>query len=108
VGKRFGGEGVRRMLRLLWRVCDAVWARRLGGREVGRGVGVGGRVRMALVGKVLRVAVRPCLLVLVRDRARWCVAEKLVDVVFNVVAKLARCEMAEMRLGASTARPACM
>jgi hypothetical protein len=97
VGKRFGGEGERRMLRLLWRVCDAVWARRLGGREVVRGVGVGGRVRRVWVVIVLRVAVRPWLLVLVRDEARWCVAGKLEDVVFNAVAKLwrsrdARCD----------------
>jgi hypothetical protein len=61
VGKRSGVEGVRRMLRLLWRVCDAVWARRLGGREVGRGVGVGGRVRRVWVVIVLRVAVKPWL-----------------------------------------------
>jgi hypothetical protein len=33
------------------------------------------------------------IVVLVRDDARWCVAERLVDVVSNVVAKLARCEM---------------
>jgi hypothetical protein len=31
--------------------------------------------------------------VLVRDRARLCVAERLVDVVFNVVAKLVSCGM---------------
>jgi hypothetical protein len=30
--------------------------------------------------------------VLVRGEARWYVAERLVDVVFNVVAKLARCD----------------
>jgi hypothetical protein len=55
----FGGEGVRMMSRLLWKVCDAGWARRLGEREEDRGVGVGGRVRRVWVVIVLRVAVKP-------------------------------------------------
>ena len=56
---RFDGEGVKMTLHLLWRVCGVVWARRLGGREEGQRVGVGGRGRRALVGMLLRVVVRP-------------------------------------------------
>jgi hypothetical protein len=51
-------------------------------------------VRRVWVGIVLMVAVRPWLWILVvRDEALWCVAERLVVVVFKVVAKLVRCEM---------------
>lgn len=52
-------EGVRMMLRLLWRACGVVWARRLGAREEVLGVGVVGSVMRAWVVTVLKAAVRP-------------------------------------------------
>lgn len=69
---RFDGEGVKMTLRLLWRVCGVVWARRLGGREEGRRVGVVGRGMRVLVGTLLRVVVRPLLCGWWRDEAWWC------------------------------------
>lgn len=57
------------MLRLLWRVCGVVLARRLGGRGEDRRVGVGGRGKKARVGMLLRVVARPLL-------CGWCATRR--------------------------------
>ena len=49
------------MLRLLWKACGAVWARRLGVREEGRRVGVVELVKRAQVVIVLKAVVKPWL-----------------------------------------------
>ena len=72
---RSDGEGVKMTLRLLWRVCGVVWARRLGGREEGQRVGVVGRGMRVRVEMLLRAVVRPLLFVVGarRGAAVWVV-----------------------------------
>ena len=72
---RSDGEDVTMTLRLRWRACGVVWARRLGQRGEDQRVDVGERGMRVRVEMLLRAVVRPLLFVVGarRGAAVWVV-----------------------------------